>query len=295
MVKFNSKLTSTNQDSENNQNYEWWNENPMTYDWDQKIDSNKIDLNFFKNIDNEFAYGHSLVNNPEWPKGHILEKFIPYQRLTNKKVLEIGCGAGLVSQHLAMAGSDLTTIDITEKAIELTKKRFDLNKIEGKIIKMDAENTSFNNDFFDYIISWGVIHHSGNMNKIIDEIYRVLNPNGKAFIMVYNKNSLRYRFYCLFWLGIIRGQLLKKNIDQIAGSITDGYIARHLTEKDVSILFSKFRNIEITYSDEINTISMYLLGPFNRLLNFLPKILKIKFEKYLSKKFGWYMQIIITK
>ena len=61
--------------------------------------------------------------------------------------------------------------------------------------------------------------------------YRVLKPGGKAFIMVYNKNSIRYKIYVRFWLGIMKFKYLKLTTDQIAGTITDGYIARHLTQK----------------------------------------------------------------
>ena len=59
---------------------------------------------------------------------------------------------------------------------------------------MDAENLDFENNTFDYIFSWGAIHHSADPEKIIKEIYRVLKNGGKGMIMVYNKNSLR------FWL-----------------------------------------------------------------------------------------------
>ena len=154
---------------------------------------------------------------------------------------------------------------------------------------------NFQNSCFDFIISWGVIHHSGNMLKIVEEIYRVLKPGGESFLMVYNKNSLRYRFYCFFWLGILKMKFLKMNLSEIAGTITDGYIARHLTEKEANKIFKKFSNISISYSDEVNTISMYLLGPLNRFLAYMPFKFKNNFEKFLAKKFGWYMQIHLIK
>ena len=49
------------------------------------------------------------------------------------------------------------------------------------------------------------------------------------------------------------------------------------------------------YSDEVNTILLYLLGPLNKFSNFIPKKIKIKIEKFLANRFGWYMQIIVKK
>jgi len=295
MTKFDSKIINFDQQINNKQNYEWWNTNPMTYDWNKKFGKIKYDKKFFKKIDKIFGYGHSLINNPNWPNSRILENFIPYNKIKGKNVLEIGCGAGLLASDLVRSGAKLYAIDITDQAVILTKKRFELNKIKGKIIKMNAEKLSFADKYFDYIISWGVIHHSGNMKKIVDEIHRVLLPKGEAYLMVYNRNSLRYRFYCFFWLGIIKLQLLNKKLSQIAGSITDGFIARHLSEKEAKIIFKKFNSKKITYSDEMNTISMYLLGPFSRILNLLPIKFKLFFERFLAKNYGWYMQIIIKK
>ncbi len=295
-MKFKSKIVSSKSNFNNQQNYEWWNKNPMLYDWDNKISKKQSDLEYFKKIDDIFGFGHSLCNNPDWPNSKILENFIPYEEFNNKKVLEIGCGAGLMASHIARSGANLTAIDITDKAIELTKKRFVLDNLNADIKKMDAENLQIQSDDIDFVISWGVIHHSGNMQKIIDEIFRVLKVGGRAHIMVYNKNSLRYRFYCFFWLGICKLYFLRYlSFNKIVGSITDGYIARHLTEKEANTLFNKFNKIEYSYSDEVNTISLYLFGPLNRFLFLLPKKIKNKLEIFLAKHFGWYMQIIINK
>ena len=295
-MKFKSKIISSKSNLTNEKNYKWWNNNPMLYDWDNNIDKKKLDLHYFKQIDDIFGYGHSLCNNPEWPKSKILKNFIPYSKFKNKKVLEIGCGAGLVAQDIAKSEAILTAIDITEKAIELTKKRFSLNNLSADIIKMDAEKLKLKDNSIDFVVSWGVVHHSGSMQKIINEIHRVLKKNGEAYIMVYNKNSLRYRFYCVFWLGIFKLYFFKYlTLNKIAGAITDGYIARHLNRTDANIFFKKFKSLKLSYSDEINTISLYLLGPLNRFLFILPKNFKNSFEKFLAKRFGWYMQIVVKK
>ena len=294
MQKFNAKLVKSTSKENNQKNMKWWNDNPMIYDWDGDLGDPQMTKEYFQKIDQLFGESHSLCNNENWPAGYVLEKFIPYHQLNGKDVLEIGCGAGLVSSHLSKCGAKLTAIDLTENAVLITKKRFELEDINANILRMDAEKLEINDDSFDYIISWGVIHHSGDMQSIISEINRILRPGGKAYIMVYNKNSLRYKVYCRFWLGIVRMRYLRQNLEEIAGSITDGYIARHLTEKEINKLTRNFSSTEFSYSDEVITISYYMLGPFRRLFKPFPNIIH-KIEKWLAVRWGWYMQIVLTK
>ena len=241
MKDFNSRLLKGSESTGNNDNKSWWQNNPMTYDWEKNLGELEYNKEYFHSIDNIFGEGHSLLGNPNWPDGKILDHFIPYHEFDRKKVLEIGCGAGLVSSHIASSGALLTAIDITDQAIEMTSRRFEMMGQEAEIQQMDAEKLTFADNSFDYVVSWGVIHHSGNMQAIMDEINRVLKFDGKAFVMVYNKNSLRYQVYSRFWLGIMKLKLISNSLDEIVGSITDGYIARHLTKSEFKDIASDFK------------------------------------------------------
>jgi 2-polyprenyl-3-methyl-5-hydroxy-6-metoxy-1,4-benzoquinol methylase len=293
MPKFNAKLLDGSESTENKDNKNWWQNNPMTYDWDKKLGEPIFDKKYFQDIDEIFGDGHSLVNNPNWPNGSILENFIPYESFRGERVLEIGCGAGLVSSHIARSGAKLHAIDLTEQAILMAKKRFDLSNLTGDIRQMDAENLEFEDDSMDTIVSWGVIHHSGNMVAILDEIYRVLRPGGRAFIMVYNQNSLRYKVYCRFWLGVMKLKLLSNTVEAVAGSVTDGYIARHLNKNEFEELGCKFSSIQITFSDEKTTILKYLFGIGKVFRPFY--IITRPFERWLAKRWGWYLEAALVK
>ena len=129
-TKFSAKIIDYDCSESNEKNQSWWQNNPMTYDWVHDLGEIKYNKDYFDKIDEIFSYGHSLCNNPRWPDGYILENFIPYNELQGKRVLEIGCGAGLVSSHLAKAGADLSAVDLTDQAIELTKARFDFLALE---------------------------------------------------------------------------------------------------------------------------------------------------------------------
>ena len=88
-------------------------------------------------------------------------------------------------------------------------------------------------------------------------------------------------------------KLFSHSIDEICGSITDGYIARHLTKHEFKSMASDFKSTEFSFSDEKHTIMKSLFGiafPFKYTYP-LTKWL----EKFLAKRWGWYLQVIITK
>jgi ubiquinone/menaquinone biosynthesis C-methylase UbiE len=111
-------------------------------------------------------------------------------RFKNKNTLEIGVGLGSDHMKLAEAGAILTGVDITTRSINHTRRRFELLNYESKLFVADVEALPFTDNEFDAIYSWGVLHHTPNTQKAVEEVYRVLKPGGFAKIMIYNKYSL---------------------------------------------------------------------------------------------------------
>src|SRR6266850_3995313 len=109
------------------------------------------------------------------------------------KVLEIGCGLGTDGAQFAAAGADYTGVDLTDAAVELARKRFELFDLSGKFQTADAENLDFANKSFDLVYSHGVLHHTPDTAKAIREVHRVLRPGGRAIVMLYHRDSYNYR------------------------------------------------------------------------------------------------------
>ena len=112
-------------------------------------------------------------------------EFAEFKKFNSLKTLEIGVGLGSDHMMLAKNGARLSGVDITERAIAHTKRRFELLNLNSELQIGDAENLPFKGECFDSIYSWGVIHHSPNTQKSINEIYRVLKKDGFAKIMIY--------------------------------------------------------------------------------------------------------------
>jgi len=116
--------------------------------------------------------------------------FARFEQWTGKRVLEIGVGLGADHQRFVEAGARTTGIDLTPRAIELTEKRLAAFGLRSELRLGDAENLDFPRGEFDFVWSWGVLHHSPDTEKAISELFRVLKPGGVARVMIYSKYSL---------------------------------------------------------------------------------------------------------
>ncbi len=108
-----------------------------------------------------------------------------------KDVLEIGVGMG--ADHWQWAKSQprsLTGIDLTPRAINFTRERLGLYGLTSDLRVADAESLPFEDNSFDLVYSWGVLHHSPDTSRAIGEVLRVLKPGGEARIMIYHTYSM---------------------------------------------------------------------------------------------------------
>lgn len=134
-----------------------------------------------------------------------LEPFIAdyaqFSKWAGKRILEVGCGVGSDLLQFARAGADVVGIDLSPKSAFLARHRLDSYSCQGNVLVADAESLPFTGDEFDLVYSWGVLHHTPNPEKAIQEIYRVTKPSGEVCIMLYHRYSLvALQLYLLFGL-----------------------------------------------------------------------------------------------
>lgn len=117
---------------------------------------------------------------------------VPFAQTKGKRVLEIGTGNGADGVMFAQNGAAYTGVDLTEAALEATRKHFEVLGLKGSFQKENAEKLSFAEATFDLVYSHGVLHHTPDTQRAIDEVWRVLKPGGVAIIMLYHKHSFNY-------------------------------------------------------------------------------------------------------
>lgn len=167
------------------------------------INTEKYSKQYFEDIEN-FRY----KIEPE------IFSFAQFSRFRDKKILEVGVGAGTDFIQWVRSGAKAHGIDLTQEAINNTEKRLKIyGLLAEKLQVADAENLPYDNNSFDLVYSWGVIHHSPDTIKCLKEIIRVTKPNGIIKIMIYNRRSL-FAFYRWFKVAFCSGKFFKtfKNV-----------------------------------------------------------------------------------
>jgi SAM-dependent methyltransferase len=110
-----------------------------------------------------------------------------------RDVLEVGCGIATDGARFARAGAHYVGVDPSPTALELARRRFELEPLEGRFAPASATELPFEDASFDLVYSHGVIHHIPETERAVDEFHRVLKPGGEALVMLYHRDSLNYR------------------------------------------------------------------------------------------------------
>jgi 2-polyprenyl-3-methyl-5-hydroxy-6-metoxy-1,4-benzoquinol methylase len=216
-------------------NKRWWTDNTMSYDWHGEIGSSRFSADWFDAIDERFVHAARLYATDSKP----FDRIIPFDRLQGARVLEIGCGMGLHSELMVRAGAQLTAIDLSPTSVEATTRRLALKGLKGRIIEGDAERLPFDARSFDFVWSWGVIHHSSRTGRVVRQIARVLDPRGECRIMVYNRQSA-WAYAILVRDHILRGQFMRQSFEETLYRSSDGFSARFYVREQFEDLFRTF-------------------------------------------------------
>ena len=256
---------------------------------------------------NEASCGEDLLLESQDRRGYInqsksryqLEPFIldftEFDNYRHKEVLEIGVGLGADHQKFAEAGAVLSGIDLTSRAIDHVRSRFELFNLHSNLSVGDAEALDFKDNIFDLVYSWGVIHHSPNTSKAISEIHRVLKPGGQAKVMIYNKWSI---VGLMLW---VRYALLAlkpwKSLSSVYAEFLESPGTKAYSAKEAKALFAAFYSVEI--STVLTHGDLLTSGAGQRHTSFLLKLARKIWPRRLIKKVfknnGLFLMISVRK
>jgi ubiquinone/menaquinone biosynthesis C-methylase UbiE len=136
-------------------------------------------------------------------KLHYLNKRIPFDDWSGNDILEVGCGLGNDLSRFAFAGARVTGIDISQRAVALSRDNFEQRALSGTFLKMNGEDLQFEDNSFDFCYCHTVLQFTPDPSAMVAEIHRVLKPGGEAIIMALNKRS---------WLMFLQ-RVMKTEID----------------------------------------------------------------------------------
>ena len=112
------------------------------------------------------------------------------------RILDVGCGAGFLSNHLGSLGHDVTGLDLSDDALAVAARHDPGHTVRYQ--KGDALELPFEAASFDVVCAMDFLEHLENPERAIAEAARVLRPSGLFFFHTFNRN-----FWA--WLVIIKG------------------------------------------------------------------------------------------
>jgi len=215
-----------------------------------------------------------------------------YSTSAGLRVLDVGCGNGYVLKQYARFGALVVGVDLTQKAVDLCRARFEQAGLIGDFRITDGECLAFDDASFDIACSMGVLHHIEDPRPMIAEMYRVLKPGGRIILMLYNWGSWKY--HVVFRLKRLIDARYRGKSQAEALNMNDGPhcpLALVYTRADARRLLDRFTG----HCFELNQLAwrQFLLVPgLDRILR---PILPAASRNILARTMGWNLYITATK
>lgn len=204
--------------------------------------------------------------------------------------MELGCGIGTDSINFARAGAELTIIELSDRSLDICKKRFETYGLNARFILGNIEHLSEllgDGETFDLIYSFGVIHHTENPKTVISQLAKFMHADSEIRIMLYSKIS-----YKLFWL------MMENNVYNLAEMET---LIRLNSERQYGCPFThtySLKEVDELFSDFRLTskahIFKYEIEPYKRheyVLDKYWKNVRPELVKALEDELGWHILI----
>lgn len=260
----------------------FWEENPVAA---EGIAADRGTADYFRTFD-------ALREDDSCEPYAISDRIHGYSSSQGLKVLDIGCGNGYVLSRYARHGADVTGVDLTATAVELSRKRFALEGLPGQFVEIDGHHLPFPDNTFDIVCSMGVLHHIANPAPTVSEMYRVMKPGGRLIVMLYHRYS--WKNLVLLRMRRLLDPKYSGKTHQQALNMNDGDdcpLAMVYSRGEAAALFSKFSGL--TFSLTQLSWKQFLMPP--PLVSLAQRLLPPSSESWPARLMGWNLNIHGTK
>ena len=203
--------------------------------------------------DSFYDDGKYVMRHPGEPEIKFFGRIAQKEFLYGKKALDFGSGVGRDLLFMNKLGLDVYGLEISKEAVEKANNMI-LNKgYEARSRVYDGKKIPFEDDFFDFIISFGVLDHMlfDKAKKIMKELKRVLKKDGLMLIVVHSYFDSHFG----------RGEKVNENTFIINwGKVEKGLPQHYFTEKEIR---------ELTKDFELERISLHEDRVLNKELFYL--------------------------
>ncbi|HEY5255844.1 MAG TPA: class I SAM-dependent methyltransferase [Acidobacteriaceae bacterium] len=213
-----------------------------------------------------------------------MRKFVGFESYAGKKVLEVGVGQGTDLVQFAQGGADVSGIDITKRHLDLAARNFEVRGLRSQLRYASAAAIPFENDSFDVVYSFGVLHCTDNTVRCLSECHRVLKPGGELILGMYYTYSF-FHAYTILVNGILRGKLRRLGYKGLMSLIESGADGVTIVPLVKTYSRGQLRNILEDFSDVRFDIRHLTPADFGKLRRFVPASLLERAGRHV----GWYI------
>lgn len=129
------------------------------------------------------------------PRMEFIQNHIP---LAGKRVLDVGCGGGILSESLAQCDAEVSALDMSAELINVAKHHSKLNNLPIEYFTMNVEEYAKQSPAtFDIVTCMELLEHVPDPSSIISSCAKLLKPNGYLFLSTINRNMKAYLFTIL--------------------------------------------------------------------------------------------------
>lgn len=113
---------------------------------------------------------------------------LPPEYFKGKVVLDAGCGSGRWTFALASLGASVVAVDFTDSGVEVTHQATD-GMGNVAVLQADILRLPFKPDSFDFVVSWGVLHHTPETKAAFARLAPLVKRGGELFVMIYERRN----------------------------------------------------------------------------------------------------------
>ena len=113
---------------------------------------------------------------------------LPRDYFKGKLVLDAGCGSGRWTYAMALLGATVVAVDFTEGGVQVTHQAT-AERENVAVIQASIARLPFKHERFDFVVSWGVLHHTPDTKQAFERLVPLVKKQGQLYVMVYEKHN----------------------------------------------------------------------------------------------------------
>ena len=211
--------------------------------------------------------------------GPWFDSVMQFDTVQGQRVLEIGVGVGSDHFRFARNRNVMTALDLSREHLRHTTRHLALEGLSTEPLLGDAEQLPFESGRFDVVYTFGVLHHTTDIQRALSEVHRVLRPGGFALVGLYHRDSFYFWIQKVLVEGVLKGGFIRRGYRGVMSTVefrrdrdSATPLVRVFSRRQVRRLFRHWQSTSIRTCHvepaHLHRLGRFLKGWSSRMLKF---------------------------